>query len=90
MGRSIFDQAGYFLNDNRASGGALQEDDLLGCRHCQALVRKSQWRKRGGFCRACDSPLCLRCAQRAQQFGCESFARRVEGELEARRSRVVV
>ena len=79
--KSIFDQCGYLSNDNRASGGLHEEDDLLGCKHCQALVKKSEWKLEGGFCRACDSPLCATCAPRAQQFGCEVFARTVETVL---------
>lgn len=81
MPKSMFNQCGYLSNDNRNSGGVHEEDDILGCKHCQALIRKQEWKQQGGFCRACDSPLCVSCAYRAQKFGCEVFARQVENAL---------
>jgi hypothetical protein len=80
--RSIFNGSGYYLNDNRASGGRLEEDDLVGCSHCQASVRKVEWRAHGGFCKACDSPLCVVCAEEAIQFGCRNFKKLVETRWE--------
>jgi hypothetical protein len=80
--RSIFNGAGYFTNDNRASGGKLEEDDLVGCSHCQAAVRKAEWRMQGGYCRECDSPLCVTCAGTAVKFGCSNFKKLVETRWE--------
>jgi hypothetical protein len=71
MTQSIFDQAGYFMNDDRASGGALQEDDLLGCAHCPRPVKKAKWKNAGGMCVPCGKPLCFACFERTKEFGCE-------------------
>ena len=80
--RSVFNGAGFYSNDNRASGGCHEEDDLVGCSHCQALIRKAEWRVHGGFCRECDSPLCVFCAEKAVKFGCDNFKRLVERRWE--------
>lgn len=68
---SIFSGAGYFMNDDRASGGKLDEDDTLKCSHCPQGLRKSQWKMHGGMCMVCQQPLCPRCTKRAMQFGCD-------------------
>jgi hypothetical protein len=75
---SRFDQAGYLSVDDRASGGRHREDDVLGCGHCQASVPKRVWKAHGGMCWQCDSELCLTCAERAVEHGCENFRRLVE------------
>lgn len=80
--KSIFTGHGYVMNDNRASGGLLFEDDLLGCKHCQGLIDKSKWRQQGAFCHACDSPLCSYCDQRQPQFGCEVFEKQISQAIE--------
>lgn len=65
--------AGYLLNDNRCSGGSKEEDDVLGCHHCQAVILKSKWLERAERCRHCDGTLCPGCYQTAQQLGCVPF-----------------
>lgn len=79
---SVFDQMGYAVVDNRASGGALHEDDLLGCRHCQALIDKSKWKISGAFCHCCDGPICAGCDARRPDFGCEVFERKFARAVE--------
>jgi hypothetical protein len=88
---SIFSQAGFLSNDNRASGGQLEEDDILGCSHCQALIRKSEWKIKGGYCYQCDQPLCLPCAEKAKRHGCANFKRQIDQQVEQayRRDRLV-
>jgi hypothetical protein len=66
---------GYYRNDNRASGGTLQEDGILSCVHGQCCIERTKWRagKTGGYCPQCDGPLCDYHVKRMQQFGCEPF-----------------
>lgn len=80
---SVFHGEGYLLNDNRASGGALHEDGLLGCKHCQGLIDKSKWKQDGAFCHVCFSPVCTHCDRRRSQFGCEVFERTFAQAFEA-------
>jgi hypothetical protein len=71
---SIFSGAGYFMNDDRASGGKLTEDDILSCAHrieCSGAMKRSQWKLHGGMCLKCNQPLCGKCYERAKRFGCE-------------------
>lgn len=82
MVKSVFSQAGYLFNDNRAAGEGLQESDLLGCKHCQALIDKAKWKEAGAFCHICDGPICAYCDKRTPQYGCENFARRIEQSVE--------
>jgi hypothetical protein len=67
--KSRFHGAGYLLSDNRASDwGTKDEDDLLGCGHCGASIRRHGhtdvhgyhpgWIEEGGMCCICDQPLC--------------------------------
>lgn len=67
---SIFTGAGYYMNDDRASGGKMIEDDTLACSHCSQGLRKSHWKMKGGMCFVCSKPLCVRCTGLAQKFGC--------------------
>lgn len=80
--KSIFNGAGYLLADDRCSGGVRDEADMLGCSHCQRLMRKREWQCDGGFCHSCDAPVCSGCADRIPTKGCEVFLRVLEGELE--------
>lgn len=82
MKKSIFHQSGYFFNDDRASGGALVEDDLIGCKHCHAPIKKSVWRADGGYCTACDGPICTHCFSRVRTHGCENHIRTLETAVE--------
>lgn len=86
MGRSIFAGAGYVMNDNRASGGTLTEDDILGCVHCQACIDKHNWKKYGeNRCYACDGPVCSICKfDMAAGGGCKNFHKVVERAIEDR------
>lgn len=77
--KSIYSGHGYFLNDDTASGGVKSEDDLLSCSHCQAPIKKSDWKLQGGMCNVCTSPLCFNCVKRAAKFGCEGpYVRQLE------------
>lgn len=80
--RSIFNGAGYFCNDDRASGGRLAEDDIIACAHHGGAMKKANWKLKGGFCTVCDKPLCHACVERARRFGCEGpQTRRLEQAL---------
>ena len=72
----------YLLADDRCSGGVRDEADMLGCSHCQRLMRQREWQCDGGFCHSCDAPVCSGCADRIPTKGCEVFLRVLEGELE--------
>jgi hypothetical protein len=80
MTHSIYNGMGYFRNDDRASGGKLVEDDLLGCGHsglkaqmqgCVPTMKRSEWKNVGGMCYVCNAPLCPACTSRALRFGCD-------------------
>lgn len=82
--RSIFDGHGYFRNDDRASGGKLAEDDVLACAHHGGVLKKSQWRLKGGMCMVCSKPVCFRCYDRAKKLGCEGpEVKRLEAAVNA-------
>lgn len=68
----------YVFNDNRASGGGLFEDDAFACPHCQGVILRSVWKKRGGYCFHCDKPVCHACFQAMQQHGCTPYLRLIE------------
>lgn len=79
---SRFDGAGYLISDNSASDwGTREEDDVVCCAHCQAVVRKRQWVVAGGYCSNCDAPLCKTCADALQQQGCQNFMRKIDEAL---------
>lgn len=80
MPRSIFNGAGYYLSDNSASGGQKVEDNILGCRHCQKLLRKSDLATYG-YCRTCDSVICAHCHRVMLTEGCTPFAKLVDRQL---------
>jgi len=73
---------GYYINDNRVSGGNLTEGDVWTCLHCQATVIKSAWKEQGGFCHRCNGPLCDPCAAKAVQEGCTPFLKLIERQLQ--------
>ena len=72
--RRYLDGAGYFINDDRPSGGRLSEDDVLGCAHCQRVLKRKSWLANGGYCHQCDQELCVECATAAQKDGSQSLA----------------
>jgi hypothetical protein len=80
--RSIYKGQGWLLNDNRCSGGTCEEADMLGCSHCQKLMKIQDWKCDGGFCHSCDAPTCGPCATLTQTKGCQVFLRSLEGALE--------
>lgn len=82
--RSRFNGAGYYLNDDRESGGGKTENDVLTCGHCQAIILRSEWREDGCHCWCCDSAVGVRCGCAARMItrGCENFVRRVEAAIE--------
>lgn len=84
--RSHFNGQGYYLNDDRNSGGKKAEDDILGCGHCTASFKKSEWIEDGCYCSHCDQSIGVKCgcAERMLTRGCENFIMRVERTLERR------
>lgn len=81
--KSVFNQMGYLKADDRNSGGKLDEADMLGCNHCQALIRKSLWSDDGGFCHGCDAPVCASCCDKIPREGCAPFIAQLERAVNA-------
>ena len=52
--------AGYFMNDDRLSGGKLAEADVQTCPHCQGVIKMQEWRASATqhFCTGCMKPTC--------------------------------
>jgi hypothetical protein len=48
--------AGYYKNDDTASGGKKSEADIRTCTHCQAVIKMQAWKEDGGFCGKCMGP----------------------------------
>ena len=85
--KSINDGCGYLINDNRASGGNLEEADVLACNHCQKLLVGKDWRDNGGWCGQCGQPMCAECADLFlkppdEGGGCVPFIKIVEENLD--------
>lgn len=80
--KSIYNGAGYLLNDNRCSGGKVEEADLIACRHCQKLMKKAAWQEDGGFCGHCERPVCGGCADKILTGGCTPFVAKLEQQVE--------
>ncbi len=78
---------GYVKNDNRSSGGSIQEDDIVGCNHCQRAMNLKNWKKKGGWCSACDARVCFLCAEQTKREGCLPWRKRVDQALEAQAQR---
>jgi hypothetical protein len=81
------DGAGYLFNDDRNSGGKLDEADMVTCPHCEALLRLQDWRKEreqggGGWCRKCFAPVCGPCLDRMLVFGCEPYLKKIDQAVE--------
>jgi hypothetical protein len=81
--------AGYFVNDNTASGGTVVEDDVRTCPHCQAVILMRQWRlvggdgrMGGGFCTKCNAPVCPNCAAKMPTEGCIPFIAKLEKDFD--------
>lgn len=73
---------GYLLNDNRASGGKKEEDDVWTCAHCQKLVLGMKWKLEGGWCHRCMAPVCAGCSDKMLTEGCKPFLKEIEKSLE--------
>lgn len=74
--------SGYFQNDNRASGGTLEQSDVQTCTHCQAVVLLHKPNSPYGYCRKCDNVLCAHCAKKAETEGCTPFKATIDRLLE--------
>lgn len=83
MKKRIIDGAGWIRTDERASGGELVEDDMLGCGHCPRPIPKRKWEADGGFkCWKCDKVLCRECAAAPPRMECPgSDAQQIEKAL---------
>ena len=81
------DGAGYYINDERASGDGVDEADVLTCPHCEKIIKLQDWRKEreqggGGWCRKCQAPVCGPCLDRMLVFGCEPWLKRIDRAFE--------
>lgn len=75
MRHSRFEGSGYLLNDNRCSGNAVEEADVLGCMHCHAVILKHKWADQGAYCHQCDGPICSECDK---DPNCKNFMRQLD------------
>jgi hypothetical protein len=88
IGTPFTKNAGFQWNDGRASGGALEENDVRTCTHCQAVILMQQWKRvengamTGGFCTKCNAPICGPCNKRMQVAGCEPFLQKLEKHID--------
>jgi hypothetical protein len=74
--------AGYYCNDDTASGGVKSQADIRTCTHCQAIIKMQEWKQDGGWCGQCSAPICPTCADRMLTHGCEPFIKKLEQALE--------
>lgn len=84
VGTPFARNAGYFKNDDSQSGGAVVEDDIQTCKHCQAVIKMRVWKEiQGGYCSKCNSPLCNNpeCIQRTAMLGCVPFLKQLEQQV---------
>jgi hypothetical protein len=71
--------AGYYKNDDTASGGKKSEADIRTCTHCQAVIKMQAWKEDGGFLWQVYGPdLFVHCADKMQTRGCEPFMQQIE------------
>ena len=82
MSRSIFNGMGYLLADCNMPMGQRTEADMLACFHCQTAMRRHLWADDGGFCHACDGPVCGPCSDRQLTEGCANFRAKLEKALD--------
>ena len=82
MLHSIQRGQGYFRIDNSCSGGGREEGDMMGCHHCQRLIKRTSWKQEVGYCFKCDAPVCDPCLERMKTHGCEPFLRQFLAVLE--------
>jgi len=80
---SIYAGAGYYMNDDRCSGGVKTEADVLTCSHCQKIIMKKP--KPDGsismhlnFCGCCAEMVCATCKEKSIKEGCQPFMKLIE------------
>jgi hypothetical protein len=71
---------GYFLRDERVSGGGFHECATYTCSHCQGVVMVDPLRTRErAFCQKCNHRLCDRCGVVfAQTLVCKTVTQVIE------------
>ena len=72
---------GALFNDNRTSGGKLDQADILCCAHCQCVLRWDQPEKRH-LCRRGGHVICDVCKADEMQNGCSPFTAFLDRERE--------
>jgi hypothetical protein len=70
--------AGYYMNDDRESGGKKVEADVQTCGHCQKVILMQVWKEQGNWCNRHQGPICEPCGERMVTRGCELFTRSIE------------
>jgi len=78
--------SGYYLNDDRNSGGAKSEADVRTCPHCQAVIKMQEWAKAPvqNFCLKCMAPACNNEACQ----DCVPFMKRIQQHIESQLRRL--
>lgn len=73
--------SGYYMNNDRPSGGRLSEADIRTCPHCQAVIKMQEWARAPvqNFCLKCMAPACNNEACQ----DCIPFMRRIEQHIAA-------
>lgn len=69
--------AGYYMNDDTASGGVKAQADIRTCTHCQAIIKMQLWKVEGAYCAKCAAPICFGCGALAEVEGCIPFNKRL-------------
>ena len=72
---------GYLFNDNRASGNGLEEADVFGCPHCQAVLKGKT--SHDYWCPKCFAPICIGCAEKMETQGCLPFMKKIDAIIES-------
>lgn len=78
--------SGYYMNDDRNSGGQKAEADIRTCPHCQAVIKMQEWSKATvqNFCMKCMAPTCI-------HGGCEAcvpFMKKIQQHIETQLRRL--
>lgn len=74
--------AGYFMNDDRNSGGTKAEADIQTCPHCQCIIKMQEWRKAPiqNFCIKCMRPACN---DKRECLDCMPFMQKIDRYCDA-------
>jgi Zn ribbon nucleic-acid-binding protein len=89
IGTPFSSNAGYYWNDDSASGGKKEEADIQTCPHCQATIKMQEWRRvedgsmNGGYCIKCSKPICKACNKLLAIEGCIPFMSKIDKEFDA-------